>query len=207
MVDDEGVSDGDGASAAPGAGDRAALVRLAFLFTGATAAADDVVDRATERRRGRSGATAFDDEMLRQTVLDLARERRQQLATEVLQAPRPPGPALPEEMQGTWEVLWHLPERQRTALILRFYEGFTVPETAAALRCRLGTAKSLVRRGLEALGEAMPVATDVEERVAVALREVGSRASGPTVVGTHGPATDAAGEAVGGRRRWRRSAR
>jgi DNA-directed RNA polymerase specialized sigma24 family protein len=44
--------------------------------------------------------------------------------------------------------------RRRTSarrVVLRFYEDLTYEEIAAALGCRLGTAKSLVHRGLAAL--------------------------------------------------------
>lgn len=44
-----------------------------------------------------------------------------------------------------------LPPRQRSALILRFYAQFRFREIAVALDCPEGTAKSLVRRGLETL--------------------------------------------------------
>lgn len=44
-----------------------------------------------------------------------------------------------------------LTARQRAALLLRHYYGYSTREVARALRCREGTVKSLVARGKEAL--------------------------------------------------------
>jgi RNA polymerase sigma factor (sigma-70 family) len=48
-------------------------------------------------------------------------------------------------------ALLSLPERQRAAIVLRFYEDLTEQETADTLRCRPGTVRSLVSRGMAAL--------------------------------------------------------
>jgi RNA polymerase sigma factor (sigma-70 family) len=44
-----------------------------------------------------------------------------------------------------------LSERQRAAIVLRFYEDLSERQVAEVLRCRPGTVKSLVSRGLEIL--------------------------------------------------------
>jgi DNA-directed RNA polymerase specialized sigma subunit len=44
-----------------------------------------------------------------------------------------------------------LPDRQRSALVLRYYEGLTEAEIAEALGCRRGTVKSATSRALEQL--------------------------------------------------------
>jgi RNA polymerase sigma factor (sigma-70 family) len=44
-----------------------------------------------------------------------------------------------------------LPDRQRAAVVLRFYAGLSVAETAAALRCREGTVKSLTHQAISNL--------------------------------------------------------
>ena len=44
-----------------------------------------------------------------------------------------------------------LPEKQRTAVILAYYERMTSVEIAEALDCPVGTAKSLVHRGIKNL--------------------------------------------------------
>jgi RNA polymerase sigma factor (sigma-70 family) len=47
--------------------------------------------------------------------------------------------------------LLRLPERQRAAIVLRFYEDLTDTATAQILRCPTGTVRSLVSRGMETL--------------------------------------------------------
>jgi RNA polymerase sigma factor (sigma-70 family) len=52
------------------------------------------------------------------------------------------------ELDETWDVLRRLPERQRVALVLRFYEDLPEAEIAQVLGCPRGTVKSLIHRGL-----------------------------------------------------------
>jgi len=44
-----------------------------------------------------------------------------------------------------------LSERQRAAVVLRFYLDLSERQTADALRCRPGTVRSLVARGMQQL--------------------------------------------------------
>jgi RNA polymerase sigma factor (sigma-70 family) len=48
-------------------------------------------------------------------------------------------------------ALLGLPPRQRAAIVLRFYEDLSEGDTASLLRCRPGTVRSLVSRGMAAL--------------------------------------------------------
>jgi RNA polymerase sigma-70 factor (sigma-E family) len=50
-----------------------------------------------------------------------------------------------------WAGLRHLSERQRAALVLRFFDDMSDKETAAALGCRVGTMRSLITSGLAKL--------------------------------------------------------
>jgi RNA polymerase sigma factor (sigma-70 family) len=52
------------------------------------------------------------------------------------------------ELDETWGVLRRLPDRQRMAVVLRFYEDLSEAEIAELLGCRPGTVKSLIHRGL-----------------------------------------------------------
>jgi RNA polymerase sigma factor (sigma-70 family) len=54
-----------------------------------------------------------------------------------------------------WQALLRLPERQRIAVVLRYYEDLSEAETADAMRCPVGTVKSLVARGIERLRREM----------------------------------------------------
>jgi RNA polymerase sigma factor (sigma-70 family) len=49
------------------------------------------------------------------------------------------------------EALLRLPERQPTAIVLRFYEDLSDVQTAEILRCSPGAVRSLVSRGLKTL--------------------------------------------------------
>ena len=50
-----------------------------------------------------------------------------------------------------WLLLSTLNERQRAALVLRYYENLDDSEIATALGCREGTVRSLISRGLATL--------------------------------------------------------
>lgn len=52
-----------------------------------------------------------------------------------------------------------LPLRQRTALVLRFYEQYSVADTATAMGCAEGTVKALTHQALSRLRTDMPTAT------------------------------------------------
>ena len=63
----------------------------------------------------------------------------------------------PSEIDGhadrtdLWTALGRLPRRQRAAVVLRYYEGLTEPETAAVLGCSVCTVKSQTSRALAKL--------------------------------------------------------
>jgi DNA-directed RNA polymerase specialized sigma24 family protein len=48
-------------------------------------------------------------------------------------------------------ALMELPIRQRTAVVLRFYEDLSEAQTAELMRCRTTAVRSLVARGVAAL--------------------------------------------------------
>lgn len=132
--------------------ERAGLVRLAYLLVGSQAVAEDLVHEAfaavlPKDRISNPGG------YLRQTVVNLARKHHRRADVERRHAPVPPGPALAPELDETWDLLWALPERQRHALVLRFYEDMSIAGVAEALGCPVGTAKSLLHRGLATLRE------------------------------------------------------
>jgi RNA polymerase sigma-70 factor (sigma-E family) len=55
-----------------------------------------------------------------------------------------------------WSALGQLPPRQRTALVLRFYEDLSERETARVMGVSTGTVKSTTARGLAALRRQVP---------------------------------------------------
>jgi RNA polymerase sigma-70 factor (sigma-E family) len=135
--------------------------RLAYLLTGDRGLAEDLVQDAFVRLFGRFHDLRSPDAFqwyLRRTVVNLARShfRHQKVERTYLQregrrapaAPVPPDLAAKEDM---WRSLQMIPERQRTALVLHFYEDLTEAQTAEVMGCPIGTVKSLVSRGLERL--------------------------------------------------------
>jgi RNA polymerase sigma factor (sigma-70 family) len=56
-----------------------------------------------------------------------------------------------EDREQLWHAMARLSARQRTAIVLRFYEDLSEAQVAGLLRCRPGTVKSLVSRGLTTL--------------------------------------------------------
>ena len=53
------------------------------------------------------------------------------------------------------EALLELPIRQRAAVVLRYYEDLSEAQIEEVLRCRPGTVKSLLSRGVHALRESI----------------------------------------------------
>jgi RNA polymerase sigma factor (sigma-70 family) len=60
------------------------------------------------------------------------------------------------------DALRALPDRQRSAVVLRYYEDLSEAATAKVMRCSLGTVKSTTARGLLALRTILERASDNE---------------------------------------------
>ena len=134
---------------------RVGLVRLAFLLTGSPEVAEELVQEAFCRMSPRLSAVTDPLAYLRTSVTNLARSHHRRQASARVHPPPPPGPVLLPDIDEVWAQLWQLPERQRSALILRYYADLDVAGVAAALGCRLGTAKSLISRGVAGLKEVL----------------------------------------------------
>jgi RNA polymerase sigma-70 factor (sigma-E family) len=138
-----------------------AALRLAFLLTGDRALADDLVQDAFVRLFGRllhlRNPDAFES-YLRQTVVNLSRMhfRRRRVERSYLRLQQQ---GLQEEetspdldvREDLWQALLQLPARQRTAIVLHFYEDLSEEQASEVLRCRPGTYRSLVSRGVAQL--------------------------------------------------------
>ncbi len=59
------------------------------------------------------------------------------------------------ERQELWAAVGTLPPRMRATLVLRYYEGLSEAETAAALDCSLGSVKSQTHHALRRLRQAL----------------------------------------------------
>ncbi len=138
-------------------------VRLAFLLTGDRGLAEDLVQDAFVRLAGRlvhlRDPGAF-DAYLRRTVLNLTNSHFRRKRVERAYLARARGaigtqegrrdPSV-EDRDALWRALGRLSKRQRAAIVLRFYEDLSEREVSEILKCRPGTVKSLVSRGLATL--------------------------------------------------------
>ena len=134
-------------------------LRLAYLLTGDAPLAEDLVQDAFVRLAGRllhlrdpGGFHAY----LRTTVVNLARSHFRRRAVErrfiARQAePRPVEQPDLSDREALRRALLALPIRQRTAVVLRYFEDLSEAQTAELMRCRRPAVKSLVSRGMSAL--------------------------------------------------------
>jgi RNA polymerase sigma-70 factor (sigma-E family) len=134
-------------------------IRLAYLLTANRTLAEDLAQEAFVRLYGRFQDLRNPDAFpayLRRTVVNLANShfRRRKVERAFLEREgglaTAPG-ADPDDRRRVREALQTLPYRQRAAVVLRYYEDLPEAQTAEVLRCRPGTVKSLLSRGLEAL--------------------------------------------------------
>jgi RNA polymerase sigma factor (sigma-70 family) len=141
----------------------AGSLRLAFLLTGNAAAAEDLVQEAFvrifSRPRRLQDPRAF-PAYVRRTITNLAFSKGRSAARERLRNERVAGgmPSVVEvdldassrELLGALDVL---PDRQRAAVVMRFWLDLGEREMSQILRCRPGTVKSLLSRALVTLRE------------------------------------------------------
>ena len=155
------------------AGRQRALLRFAYLVTGHRQTAEDIVQTALVktylafgRLRDRGALDAYVRRAIVNEHLSLLRRpwKRRERSSEALSTPVPqsgPEPAAVEDRLDRetravlFEMVCGLPPRQRAAVVLRYYEGFTESETAEVLGCSVGTVKSQTWRALQALRERM----------------------------------------------------
>lgn len=129
----------------------APMVRLAYLLTGSTAAAEEVVQDAFVRVHRSWSRARAPEAYLRAAVVNGTRSwgRRQSLERSHLRVVREPVAAPPDD--GLWDVLATLPHRQRAAIVLRYYDDRPDDEIAALLGCRPATVRTAIHRGLAAM--------------------------------------------------------
>jgi RNA polymerase sigma-70 factor (sigma-E family) len=134
-------------------------LRLAYLLTGDASEAEDLVQDAFVRLAGRllhlrdpGGFDAY----LRKTIVNLARShfRRRAIERRFLERQsEPPSLAAPDlsDREAMRRALMELPVRQRTAIVLRYFEDLSEADTAGLMRCRPAAVKSLVSRATSSL--------------------------------------------------------
>lgn len=138
------------------------LVRLSALLLRDQMQAEEVVQDAFVAMHGAWRRIKDEDKALaylRQTVVNRSRSvlRRRQVAEK--HAPTP-GPDMPSAEYGAMArlesdrvmaALRRLPERQREALVLRYYGDLSEADIAEAMKVSKGAVKSHTHRGMQAL--------------------------------------------------------
>jgi RNA polymerase sigma-70 factor (sigma-E family) len=140
----------------------AALVRLAAMLVRDTPTAEEVVQDAFiamhdgwERLRDAEKALAY----MRQAVVNRSRSvlRHRMVVEKNQQKPPPDMPSAEHgaltllERSAVIAALRDLPERQREAIVLRYYADLSEAEIAAAMKISRGAVKSHTSRGMAAL--------------------------------------------------------
>lgn len=140
-------------------------LRLAYLITSDAELAQDITQEAFVRVAGRfrylRSTQAF-HVYLRRTVVNLCNShfRHQRVVRAALEreARMPQDPVEPTDVELREELrvaLLRLPVRQRSALVLHYYEDLSEEQLADALHCSVPAARSLVARGKQTLRASM----------------------------------------------------
>lgn len=140
-----------------------ALLRLAYVLTGNSADAEDVVQDVLSRvlpRWPRISGVDDPDAYVRRMVVNAhvsrwRKFRRREVPVGIVREAvrdRPVGDAsTPEDRDRMWRACQTLPHDQRAAIVLRFYEDLDYAEIAGLTGVREGTVRSRVSRGVAAL--------------------------------------------------------
>jgi RNA polymerase sigma-70 factor (sigma-E family) len=142
----------------------ASAMRLAYFLTGDRELAEDLTQEAFVRVAGRFRHLRDPDDLpayLRRTIVNLftSQLRRRRLERAWLRGQavsEPPATDVDVETRDDlWQAMSALPERQRAALVLRYYEDLSEEESAHVLRCSVGALNQLVVRAKATLRQHM----------------------------------------------------
>jgi RNA polymerase sigma-70 factor (sigma-E family) len=137
-----------------------ALLRTAYLLTGNTADAEDLVQAALaktylawDRIEDRSALDGYVRRAIVNTHISWWRRRRvQEYPTDDIPDQAVADHSIASDLQESLRrAIDRLPQRMRAALVLRYYEDMTEAEVAEVLGVSLGTVKSTVSRAVAKL--------------------------------------------------------
>lgn len=149
------------------------LLRAAWLLTGNWAAAEDLVQSALAqawaswpRVRHAAEPDAYVRRMLTNQYLGQQRRRSStELPSDVVpEFPTPDATVDVDRRLALTRALDELPPQQRAAVVLRYFEDLSLEQTAAALGCSVGTAKSQTSRALAKLRGSVHLDALLQER-------------------------------------------
>ncbi|HEY7625888.1 MAG TPA: sigma-70 family RNA polymerase sigma factor [Ilumatobacteraceae bacterium] len=125
------------------------MVRLARLLTAADPAAEELVQEAFLRVRTRWEGVESPSSYLRAAVVNACRNHQRRQVIERRQSP--PSEETHDEHFELRGALTALPMRQRSAVVLRYYEDLPETEIAELLDCSVTAVKSLLHRAVRDL--------------------------------------------------------
>ena len=135
--------------------DYVGLVRLAVLVGADRSVAEELVQDAIVAVHRTWEGVRDPLPYLRRAVVNRTRSwgRRQ-----TLERDRRPRPADPASLGADelWDALSRLPERQREAIVCRFYLDLPDADIAEVLDCRVPTVRTAIHRGLAKLRQEVP---------------------------------------------------
>ncbi|RAO27454.1 RNA polymerase sigma-E factor [Micromonospora noduli] len=146
-----------------------ALVRLARLLTGDEHRAEDLVQDVLARayaRWGRISRTDRPDAYVRRMLVNTHNSWWRRLSSREIsvaavldQAGDVDEATGVAERDALWRLVCDLPARQRTVIVLRYYEDLDDTSIAEILACSTGTVRTHARRALAALRQRQVAAT------------------------------------------------
>jgi len=134
--------------------ERGPMLRLAVLMVGSAESAEDVVQDAFASVSVRWEELERPGGYLRTTVVNGCRMVLRRREVEDRHEGALSGPAvsaLPTHLVELREALTGLSERQRIAIVMRYFADASDVEIAELLDCRQSTVRSLIRRGLSSM--------------------------------------------------------
>ncbi len=147
---------------------QAGLVRYATLLAGSRALGEDLVQDVLIRLYPRWGKLLDPHPYVRRCVTNEFLSWRRRWSTRFIHVV--PDEFLTQQTEDPWDDgpdpdLWarlqSLPRQQRAAVVLRYYEGFDDSEIASVLRCKEGTVRGHISRGLATLRSGLASAEEV----------------------------------------------